>query len=114
MRLNAQASIMIDWNFSRSYSFFKAARCRQFNTGRNYARDHKFQMDAPFNSYDQYHDRLAGCGGSTANAHASEEDELYAGRGRGKFFRCPYPHEPGKAWSDETTGGLAGRTLRPK
>ena len=44
----------------------------------------------------------------------AQKIELCASRRQRKFFRCPQPHERGKAWSDETTGGFAGRTLRPK
>ena len=79
--------------------FLKAAGCRQFKTGRNYARDQKFRMTVR--------------AGFATNAciNGSAKIELYAGRRQRKFFRCPQPYERGKAWSDETTGGFAGRTL---
>ena len=61
--------------------------------------------------YDRYPDRFTVRGGLATNACASAKIELCAGRRRGKFFRCPQADERGKAWSDETTGEFAGRTL---
>ena len=42
----------IDLNFSRPYFFVRGAGWQQFETGRNYERDQRFQMDALFNPYD--------------------------------------------------------------
>jgi hypothetical protein len=93
--------------------FLKAVRCRESETGRNYAQDQKFQMAALFNPnpYDQYRDRLAVRGGFATNACASAKIELSASRRQRKFFHCPQPHERGEAWNNETTDGFAGRTL---
>jgi hypothetical protein len=60
--------------------FIKAAGCRRFESGRNYARDQKFRMDAFFNPCDQYRDRLAFRAGFATNAGAGAKIELSAGR----------------------------------
>ena len=93
--------------------FLKDVGCRQSETGRNYAHDQKFQMDALFNPnpYDQYRDRITVRAELAIHACASAKIELSAGRRQRKLFRCPQPHERGQAWRDETTDGFAGRTL---
>src|ERR1700730_9500251 len=101
----------IDSNFSRPYFLSSSCLMQSIRDRRNYARDQKFQMDAPFNPYDQCRDRVAVRARLAAKGFARAKIELYAGGGQRKFFRCPQSHERGKAWSDETTGGFAGRTL---